>query len=375
MHLAMIGLGKMGGNMVRRLRLNGIKVTGYDHAPAAVAQLAEESGMQAAQSVADAVAKLPSPRIIWLMLPSGSPTESQLVALAPMLDKGDIIIDGGNSNYKESQRRGAWLAERGIGFMDAGTSGGIWGLENGYCLMVGATPEVAKTVQPILEALAPKGVPGWAHVGPVGAGHFTKMIHNGIEYGMMQAFAEGLDLMRGKEEFNLDLAQITELWRHSSVVRSWLLDLTADALKTDQKLDHIKPYVPDSGEGRWTVVESIEQGVAAPVLTLALQMRFASQDERGYSYRLLSLMRNAFGGHAVAMAPDAKATAPGKTDTPVGKVDPNISSDKPKPPATSAAVPGEDVKTPDAPPDAIASSHKPAPQPAETQVIPPKDKK
>lgn len=374
MHLAMIGLGKMGGNMVRRLRLNGIEVTGYDHAPAAVAQLAKESGMQAAQSVADAVAKLPSPRIIWLMLPSGSPTESQLVALAPMLDKGDIIIDGGNSNYKESQRRGAWLAERGIGFMDAGTSGGVWGLENGYCLMVGATPEVAKAVQPILEALAPEGVPGWAHVGPVGAGHFTKMIHNGIEYGMMQAFAEGLDLMRGKEEFNLDLAQITELWRHSSVVRSWLLDLTADALKSDQQLDHIKPYVPDSGEGRWTVVESIEQGIAAPVLTLALQMRFASQDERGYSYRLLSLMRNAFGGHAVAMVPGAKSSGEGQ-HVPVGKVDPGVTSDKPKAPAASIAVPGEDVKTPDAPADAVASTHKAAPQPADTQVTPPRSKK
>ena len=373
MHLAMIGLGKMGGNMVRRLRQHGIEVTGYDHTLQAVEQLAQESGMQAAQSVADAVAKLPSPRIVWLMLPSGSPTESQIVALAPMLTQGDIIIDGGNSNYKESQRRGAWLAERGIGFMDAGTSGGNWGLENGYCLMVGATPEVAKTVQPILEALAPKGVPGWAHVGPVGAGHFTKMIHNGIEYGMMQAFAEGLDLMRGKEEFNLDLAQITELWRHSSVVRSWLLDLTADALKSDQKLDHIKPYVPDSGEGRWTVVESIEQGIAAPVLTLALQMRFASQDEQGYSYRLLSLMRNAFGGHAVALVPGAKPTGEGQ-HIPVGEVDPRITSDKPKAPATSAAVPGEDVKTPDAPADAVASSHKPAPQPEDTQVTPQKDK-
>jgi hypothetical protein len=191
---------------------------------------------------------------------------------------------------------------------------------------------------------------------------------------MMQAFAEGLDLMRGKAEFNLDLAQITELWRHSSVVRSWLLDLTADALKSDQKLDHIKPYVPDSGEGRWTVVESIEQGIAAPVLTLALQMRFASQDERGYSYRLLSLMRNAFGGHAVALEPDAKPSPDVKTDTPVSEVDPSISSDKPKSPA-APAVPNEDVKTPDAPPDGAASSSTPAPKPADTQVTPPKDKK
>jgi 6-phosphogluconate dehydrogenase len=297
--MAMIGLGKMGGNMVRRLRRGGIEVVGYDRAAEVVAQLASEEGMIAASSVADAVAKLPSPRVVWLMLPSGDPTEQQLRALMPMLSKGDIIVDGGNSNYHDSQRRGAWLAEQGIGFMDSGTSGGIWGLENGYCLMVGATPEVAKTMTPILQALAPTADRGWAHVGPVGAGHFTKMIHNGIEYGMMQSFAEGLELLRGKKEFALDLAQITELWRHSSVVRSWLLDLTAEALKHDQTLTTIAPYVPDSGEGRWTVIEAIDQGVAAPVLTLALQMRFTSQDGTGYGYRLLSTMRNAFGGHTV----------------------------------------------------------------------------
>ena len=215
-----------------------------------------------------------------------------------------IIIDGGNSNYKDSQRRGAWLAERGIGFMDAGTSGGIWGLENGYCLMVGATPEVAKIIEPILIALAPSKENGWAHVGPIGAGHFTKMIHNGIEYGMMQAMAEGLDLLKGKEDFKLDLAQITELWRHGSVVRSWLLDLTADALKEDQELTAVAPYVADSGEGRWTVMESVEQGVAVPVLTLALQARFRSQDATGFSYKLLSMMRNGFGGHFVKSVGD-----------------------------------------------------------------------
>jgi 6-phosphogluconate dehydrogenase len=299
MRMAMVGLGKMGGNMVRRMRRGGIEVVGYDRAGEVVQQLSQECGMIAAASVEDAVKQLSAPRIVWLMLPSGDPTEQQIRALVPMLAKGDIIIDGGNSNYHDSQRRGAWLAGQGIGFMDAGTSGGIWGLENGYCLMVGAAPEVARTVTPILQALAPAPDRGWAHVGPVGAGHFTKMIHNGIEYGMMQAFAEGLELMHGKQEFNLDLAQVTELWRHSSVVRSWLLDLTADALQHDQKLDAIAPYVADSGEGRWTVEESIRQGVAAPVLTLALQMRFASQDEQGYGFRLLSLMRNAFGGHAV----------------------------------------------------------------------------
>jgi 6-phosphogluconate dehydrogenase len=306
MRLAMIGLGKMGGNMVRRLRRGGIEVVGYDRATEVVAQLAAEAGMLAAKSVEDAVAKLSSPRVVWLMLPSGDPTEQQIRALVPMLSKGDIIVDGGNSNYHDSQRRGAWLAEQGIGFMDSGTSGGIWGLENGYCLMVGGSKEVAQTMRPVLQALAPAADRGWAHVGPVGAGHFTKMIHNGIEYGMMQAFAEGLELLRGKEEFNLDLAQITELWRHSSVVRSWLLDLTAESLKHDQKLDQVAPYVSDSGEGRWTVVEAVDQGVAAPVLTLALQMRFTSQDEKGYSYRLLSMMRNAFGGHAVKQAGEGK---------------------------------------------------------------------
>ncbi len=299
MRLAMVGLGKMGGNMVRRLRRGGIEVVGYARSPDAVAGLAAEVGMLAASSVADAVTQLQSPRVVWLMLPSGEPTESQIRALAPLLAKGDIVVDGGNSNYKDSQRRGTWLAEQGIGFMDAGTSGGIWGLENGYCLMVGATPEVAKIMEPVLKVLAPAPDRGWAHVGPIGSGHFTKMIHNGIEYGMMQAMAEGLELLRGKQAFALDLAQITELWRHSSVVRSWLLDLTAQALQDDQALDKVAPYVADSGEGRWTVVEAVEQGVAAPVLTLALQMRFASQNETGYGYRLLSMMRNAFGGHAV----------------------------------------------------------------------------
>ena len=306
MKLAMIGLGKMGGNMVRRLRRGGIEVVGYDRTFETVAQLAKEDGMIAANSVADAVAKLAAPRIVWLMLPSGEPTELQIRALVPMLSKGDIIVDGGNSNYHDSQRRGAWLAEQGIGFMDSGTSGGVWGLENGYCLMVGASDAVAQTMQPILQVLAPSAEHGWAHVGPVGAGHFTKMIHNGIEYGMMQSLAEGLELLKGKQEFNLDLAKVTELWRHGSVVRSWLLDLTAEALQEDQELERVAPYVPDSGEGRWTVIEAVDQGVAAPVLTLALQMRFTSQNETGYGYRLLSTMRNAFGGHAMKHASDKK---------------------------------------------------------------------
>ena len=299
MRLAMIGLGKMGANMARRLCRKGIEVVGYDRDVATVAGLAAETSMVAAVSVADAVSKLTAPRVVWLMLPSGDPTETQLKELAAMLSPGDVVIDGGNSNYKDSQRRGAWLAERGIEFMDAGTSGGVWGLDNGYCLMVGGSKEVAAIMTPVLQALAPAPDRGWAHVGPVGAGHYSKMLHNGIEYGMMQALAEGLDLLKNKKEFDFDLAQLTELWRHGSVVRSWLLDLTADALKDDQELASIAPHVSDSGEGRWTVIDSVEQGIAVPVLTLALQMRFASQDDTGYANRLLSMMRNAFGGHAI----------------------------------------------------------------------------
>jgi 6-phosphogluconate dehydrogenase len=302
MKLAMIGLGKMGGNMATRLLRHKIEVVGFDFNSDMVNKLVKEEGLIAASSVADAVSKLSGQKIVWMMLPAGDITENQIKDLIPILNKGDIIIDGGNSNYKDSQRRGAMLAEHDIGFMDSGTSGGVWGLENGYCLMVGATKEVAGVVTPILKILAPAEDRGWAHVGPVGSGHFTKMIHNGIEYGMMQAMAEGLDLIKGKEEFKLNLAEITELWRHGSVVRSWLLDLTADALKGDQELTAIAPYVADSGEGRWTVMESVEQGVAAPVLTLALQARFRSQDATGYSYKLLSMMRNGFGGHSVKMS-------------------------------------------------------------------------
>ncbi len=302
MRMAMIGLGKMGGNMARRLCRGGIEVVGYNRSPEIVNTLAAEDGMVPAGSLREAVEKLTAPRVVWLMLPSGAPTEQAIEELSSMLEQGDVIVDGGNSNYHDSQRRGALVAQRGIGYVDAGTSGGIWGLDNGYCLMVGGEKGALALVEPALKVLAPAPDRGWAHVGPVGAGHFTKMIHNGIEYGMMQAMAEGFALMKGKSEFNLDLAQISELWRHSSVVRSWLLDLTADALKQDQRLEEVAPYVPDSGEGRWTVVESIDQGTAAPVLSLALSMRFTSQDEEGYNFRLLSMMRNAFGGHAVKKA-------------------------------------------------------------------------
>jgi len=302
MRIAIIGLGKMGANMARRLSRAGFDVVGYNRSQAIVQELAAQEGIIPAASLEEAVAKLTPPRVVWLMLPSGDVTEQTLKQAAGRVDKGDIVVDGGNSNYHDSQRRGAWLAERGIGFADAGTSGGIWGLDNGYCLMVGGAPETIKVIEPALKALAPSPEHGWAHVGPMGAGHFTKMVHNGIEYGMMQAMAEGFALLRGKSEFSLDLAQVAELWRHSSVVRSWLLDLTAEALNKDQTLDDVAPYVPDSGEGRWTAIESIDQGVAAPIMTTSLYARFISQDERGYPFRLLSMMRNAFGGHNIKHA-------------------------------------------------------------------------
>lgn len=299
MKLGMIGLGKMGANMVRRLRRGGIEVVGYNRSPQVSEQLAAEHGMAVAGSVSDLVQQLSAPRVVWLMLPAGEVTERTIDELTGLLAPGDVIVDGGNANYHDSQRRGAALADQGLRFIDAGTSGGVWGLKEGYCLMVGGEAQAVELLAPALRVLAPGPDRGWAHVGPVGAGHYTKMVHNGIEYGMMQAMAEGFDLLRSKQAFDLDLAQIAELWRHGSVVRSWLLDLTAEALSKDQELEHVAPFVPDSGEGRWTVQESVDQGVAAPVITLALQMRFASQDAEGYGNRLLATMRHAFGGHDI----------------------------------------------------------------------------
>ena len=299
MHIALIGLGKMGANMARRLRRGGIEVTGYNRSPAIVEQLAREEGLLPAASLEDAIGQLPRPRIVWLMLPSGEVTESVLQSLAGKLDANDIVIDGGNANYHDSQRRAGQLAEKGIGFVDAGTSGGVWGLDNGYCMMVGGERAHVEAIEPLLKILAPAPDRGWAHVGPPGAGHFTKMIHNGIEYGMMQAMAEGFALLQGKQEFDIDLAEVAEIWRHGSVVRSWLLDLTAGFLAGDQKLDDISPYVADSGEGRWTAEEGIAQGIPTPVMSLALQMRFASQGSGDYGNKLLAMMRNAFGGHGI----------------------------------------------------------------------------
>ena len=300
MKIAMLGLGKMGGNMAARLVRKGVSVVGYDNNQTIVKELSEKEKVIASSSVEDALSKLDKQKIVWMMLPAGEITKKQIADLIPLLNKGDIIIDGGNSNFKQSVKMGSMLEEYDIGFMDCGTSGGVWGLENGYCLMVGASLEVAKAVEPALKALAPTPQTGWLHVGPVGSGHFTKMIHNGIEYGMMESFAEGLELLKGRKEYDIDIGKVTELWRHGSVVRSWLLDLTAEALKGDPELDEIAPFVADSGEGRWTAVEAIEQGIPAPVLTQALQVRFRSQEKsKGYGYKILSIMRNAFGGHVM----------------------------------------------------------------------------
>lgn len=299
MRIALFGLGKMGANMARRLRRGNIEVVGFNRSQEIVQTLAKEEGLIPATSPTEAIAQLSGTRVVWLMLPSGQPTEEMIDQIIPMLTAGDIIIDGGNSNYHDTQRRAEKVAVHGIGYMDAGTSGGVWGLDNGYCMMVGGSKENFAVIEPVIKVLAPGADQGWAHVGPTGSGHFTKMIHNGIEYGMMQAMAEGFALMEGKTEFNLDLAEIAEIWRHGSVVRSWLLDLTAEFMKNDQKLEDVQPFVSDSGEGRWTVVESIDQGVAAPVLSLALQARFASQGKADYGNKVLSMMRNAFGGHAM----------------------------------------------------------------------------
>ncbi len=304
MTLGMIGLGKMGGNMARRLRRAGIEVVGFNQDVSATDALASEVGLVPAESAAALFTRLEAPRVVWLMLPAGDITESYVEQMQELLEPGDIVIDGANSWYKDSMRRGDMLAESGIHFVDAGVSGGVWGLDNGYALMVGGADEAFATVRPIIETLAPAPDRGWIHTGPVGSGHFVKMVHNGIEYGMMQAYAEGFSLMKGREDFGLDLAGIAETWRHGSVVRSWLLDLTANVLADDQQLADIEPFVADSGEGRWTALEGIEQGIPTPIMSLALMARFASQGQQDYSGKLLAMMRNQFGGHAIRAADD-----------------------------------------------------------------------
>jgi 6-phosphogluconate dehydrogenase len=297
--LGMVGLGRMGGNMSRRIARAGHTVVAWDRALEARTALSNEPRVLAADTLGALVAKLPSPKIAWLMLPAGAPTEDTLRALVPLLSRGDIVVDGANAMYRDSQRHAAELGEHGIQFVDAGVSGGVWGLENGYGLMVGGDSAAIGAIRPVLQSLAPAPDRGWVHCGPVGAGHFTKMVHNGIEYGMMQAYAEGFALMRAKTDLALDLPQIAEAWRHGTVIRSWLLDLTAEFLAADDTLESIAPFVADSGEGRWTAVESVELGVPTPVMTLALMERFASQGRGDYTNRMLSRMRQAFGGHAV----------------------------------------------------------------------------
>ncbi len=300
MQIGLLGLGRMGANMARRMAVGGARVAVWNRSVAVAEQLAhEQSGVSAFATVAELVAHLPMPRIVWLMLPAGAATENVMHELAGLLAPGDLVVNGANAWFKDSQRHGNELAQHGLRFVDAGVSGGVWGLENGYALMLGGADDAVAYVTPFARLLAPGPDTGWLHCGPVGSGHFVKMVHNGIEYGMMQALAEGFALMRAREDFALDLAGISEMWRHGSVVRSWLLDLTAEALKQDQTLDTIEPYVADSGEGRWTILESVEQGVPTPVMSLALMMRFASQGRNDYADKLLAMMRKGFGGHAI----------------------------------------------------------------------------
>lgn len=298
MDLGMIGLGRMGGNMAQRLVTGGHRIVTYDRDQEAVTA-SQGFGGEGASSLEDIVGRLTAPRALWLMLPDGQPTEDTIDALAPLLSPGDSILDGGNANYKDSMRRAAKLAGQGIDFIDVGTSGGIWGLAEGYCLMVGGDEAAVKRLEPIFHTLAPSPSQGYSRVGPSGAGHFTKMVHNGVEYGLMQAYAEGFELLAAKEEFGLDLPAIAETWRYGSVVRSWLLDLAAKALKEDPALESLESYVDDSGEGRWTVEESVELAVPIPVITMALQARFRSRQAQPFGGRLLAALRQQFGGHAV----------------------------------------------------------------------------
>ena len=296
MQLAMIGLGRMGGNMVQRLLEGGHKVVVFDRSEDAV-KASVAKGAKAAKSLADVIQQLSAPRIVWIMVPSGAPVEETIGELVPKLAKGDIIIDGGNSNFHDTMRRAEQLAKKGIDFIDAGTSGGIWGLTVGYCMMIGASPGAFMTCEPIFKTLAPKD--GYAHVGPPGAGHYVKMIHNGIEYGMMQAYAEGYEILHASKHFELDLKQISALWNQGSVVRSWLNELAARAFARDPDLQAIKGYVQDSGEGRWTVQEAADVDVPAPIITLSLLMRFRSRQDESFSAKVNAALRNEFGGHAV----------------------------------------------------------------------------
>ncbi len=301
MELGLIGLGKMGFNMAERLRQGGHKVVGFDFNAETVAKLTA-AGSVGVTSLADLVKNLSAPRAIWIMVPSGDPVDETIAKLEPLMQKGDTFIDGGNSNYKDSQRRHAALTAKGFNFIDVGTSGGVWGLKEGYSMMIGGDEAPVERLRPIFETLAPAKDKGWGRVGPAGAGHFVKMVHNGIEYGMMQSYAEGFSIMKQKEPLHLDMGQIAQIWRYGSVVRSWLLDLTAEALEKNPDLDGLEAYVSDSGEGRWTVFEAIDLNVSAPVITESLIRRIRSREQNNYTDRMLSVMRNAFGGHAVKKA-------------------------------------------------------------------------
>ena len=314
MRLGMVGLGRMGGNMTRRLVAGGHEVVAFDPKEAARREAAA-AGAETAASLAELAGKLDPPRAVWVMVPAGEVVESVLGELAPLLGHGDVVVDGGNSFYKDTVRRAGELAARGVRLVDAGTSGGVWGLEAGYSLMVGGDAEAVSRVEPALRTLAPGPERGWGRVGPPGAGHFVKMVHNGIEYGLMQAYAEGFAILERKQDFGLDLAQVAEIWRHGSVVRSWLLDLLAGVLAEDAALDGVEPWVADSGEGRWTVFESIELDVPAPVIALSLVQRLRSRDERSYPDRLLAALRNAFGGHAVREAEGGDGPGAGEGPT------------------------------------------------------------
>ncbi len=298
MELGMVGLGRMGGNMARRLLRAGHRVVGYDPGEQARAAL-EADGGTAVASLGALAASLAAPRAVWLMVPAGRITDESVDALAGLLSRGDTVVDGGNSNYKDSMRHADRLRAAGIDFVDCGTSGGVWGLEQGYSLMVGGDKAPVDRLRPVFEALAPAPDKGWGHVGPVGSGHYVKMVHNGIEYGMMQAYAEGFSILQHKEAFALDLHQVAQVWRHGSVVRSWLLDLTADALRRNPTMEGISPWVADSGEGRWTLQEAIDLDVPAPVIALSLISRLRSRDDDSFADKLLAAMRNEFGGHAI----------------------------------------------------------------------------
>ena len=298
MQLGMIGLGRMGANMAQRLQRGGHDVAGFDPSTQARERASGDS-LPAVASLEALVARLDAPRALWMMVPAGAIVDATIDALLPLLSPGDVLVDGGNSFYGDSQRRAARLAERGIAYLDVGTSGGVWGLAEGYSLMVGGDAAASERLSPLFATLAPAPDRGWGHVGPSGAGHFAKMVHNGIEYGMMQAYAEGFAILERKHALVPDLAQVAEIWRHGSVVRSWLLDLAAGALAANPRLEGIAAYVPDSGEGRWTVAAAIDLDVAAPVITQSLIERLRSREDDAFSDRLLSAMRNAFGGHAI----------------------------------------------------------------------------